>query len=118
MEINILIMGNIHPKHLGFIDASLRIFVRKKYVVFHKLQAALFVVRPHADKIPAKVMLNTRRAVQVKQSQIIYRGTWDFHFVYNWDSEELIPHVMNSYYRAYHATYSFAGSMKNGIGVG
>ena len=42
--------------------------VRKIGVVFHKVQAALFVVRPHADKMPAKVMLDTRGAVEVKQS--------------------------------------------------
>ena len=42
--------------------------VRKNSVVFHKLQAALLVVRPHADKMPAKVMIHTRISVEVKQS--------------------------------------------------
>ena len=61
--------------------------VRKKSsVVFHKLKAALLVVRPHAVKMPAKVMINTRRAVEVKQSQIICRGPRNLHFVWKWDS--------------------------------
>ena len=57
--------------------------VRKNSIVFQKLQEALLVVRPHADKMPAKVMIDTRRAVKVKQSQItvIYRGQRDLHFV-------------------------------------
>ena len=38
--------------------------VRKYTIVFHELQAALLVVKPHADKMPVKVMPDTRRAVQ------------------------------------------------------
>ena len=46
--------------------------VCKNTIVFHKLQAALLVVTPHAGKMPAKVMIGTRRAVEVKQSQSIF----------------------------------------------
>ena len=55
--------------------------VRKNSIVFQKLQAAPLVVRPHGDKMPAKVIMDTRRAVEVKQSQIIYRGPRDLHFL-------------------------------------
>ena len=46
--------------------------VRKNTIVFHKLQAALLVVTPHADTMPAKIMIGTRREVEVKQSQTIF----------------------------------------------
>ena len=84
---HLLIMGNIHPNHMGLYWCIYPNPVSEKNsIVFQKLQAALLVVRPHADKIPAKVMIDTRRAVEVKQLQIIYRGPHDLYFVKKWDS--------------------------------
>ena len=54
--------------------------VRKNSIVFQKVQAAQLVVRPHGDKMQAKVMMDTRRAVEVKQSQKICQGPRDLNF--------------------------------------
>ena len=54
-SISLLIIGNIHPNHLGLYRCIYTNPVSEKIVSYFiiKLQAALFVVRPHADKMPA-----------------------------------------------------------------
>ena len=50
-------------------------------------------------------MINTRRAVEVKQSQKICRGPHNLHIVYKWHSEVWIPSVISSHYRSMRTVY-------------